>query len=52
MGALQDKARWVQSDSSLQDKLGQLQEAYDAGLIDRTEYDARKKELLDNFVDG
>jgi len=41
----------VQSDNPLQDKLRQLQEAYDAGLIDRAEYDSRKKLLLDNFVE-
>jgi len=39
------------NNSKLQEKLAQLKESYDAGLIDRFEYDSRKKLLLDNFVE-
>jgi len=53
LGPLMAKARRVNASNqmTLKEKLGQLQEAYDAGLIDRAEFDLRKELILDELVE-
>jgi uncharacterized protein (DUF697 family) len=37
------------ADSTLKEKLEQLKEAFDAGLLDQAEFDRKKEEVLSNF---
>ena len=48
LGPLMEKAKRVNVNNqmTLKEKLSQLQDAYDAGLIDRAEFDARKDQIL------
>jgi len=53
LGPLMEKARRVNASNqmTLKEKLGQLQEAYDEGLIDLAEFEKRKVLILDELVE-
>lgn len=53
LGSLMAKAQHLQPNqaTTLKDKLRQLQEAYDEGLIDHAEFERRKDAILDEIVE-